>query len=250
MEEPVIIERNPIHGRFKGASWYGHPQSIIIGGAGGIGSWLTFLLARQGHDLNVFDFDTVSELNIGGQLYPVSQIGEFKVKALNKFCEDFAAHSISQYNEKFTNESFAGKVMVSAFDNMEARKVMFNSWLEYYKDVIASEEATLGVDSSTGMAENKEFIFIDGRLNAETAEFFCVTDLASAERWLQTWFPDEKVEDAPCTFKATSHCAALLASMMVGAINNFVANRRADDMRSVPFKTSIWLPTMTITSED
>ncbi len=246
MEEAPIIERNPIHGRFKGASWYGHPQSIIIGGAGGIGSWLTFLLARQGHDLNVFDFDDVSELNIGGQLYSNAQIGTSKVASINKICEEFAGHSISQYNEKFTTESFAGKVMVAAFDNMEARKIMFEAWLSYYNEVKASEEE----NEDNNFGESKEFIFIDGRLNAETAEFFCVTDRKSAERWLETWFPDEKVEDAPCTFKATSHCASLLASMIVGALNNFVANRVADEMRSVPFKTSIWLPTMTIISED
>lgn len=203
-----------------------------MGGAGGIGSWLTLLLARQGHEIHVYDHDIVSEVNLGGQLFGSGDVGEAKVDSIRRTCDGLADHSISTYQERFTKDSPAAPVMFSCFDNMESRKVMFESWKE---SKIYQAGASL---------------FIDGRLNAETAEMFCVYDEATSSRWLATWFEDSKVEDAPCTFKATSHCAAILAGLMVAALNNFTANRYAEEQRSVPFSTSIWLPTMTITSEE
>lgn len=222
--EDEIKERNSIHGRFKGASWYPYPQSIIVGGAGGIGSWLTLFLARQGHDIHLFDDDVISVENIGGQLYGITATGEKKVEELRDTCSHLADHEISTYDEKFTSESAASPVMFSCFDNMKARMDMFLKW-----------------------APGR--LFIDGRLNAETAEMFCVYDERTAKLWKESWFSDEMVPDAPCTFKATSHCAAILAGLMVAALNNYTANMHAGEERDVPFKTSIWLPTMQIVTE-
>lgn len=233
-QENIVSERDPIHGRFSGASWYNHPVTAIVGGAGGIGSWLTLFLARQGHDIHVFDFDTVEEHNIGGQIYELTQVGSAKVDALNTICQQLANCPISVYNERYDENSMSGPYLFSCFDNMEARMAMFRNW------ALISQEANW----------EGEWLFIDGRLNAETAEFFCVHNRETADKWLKTWFPDSKVEDAPCTYKATSHCAAILAGMMTGALNNFVANMQEGEQREVPFRTSIWLPTMTVISEN
>lgn len=237
-EQLSETEENPVHSRFSGASWYRHPVSAIIGGAGGIGSWLTLFLARQGHDLHVYDFDNVEQHNIGGQLYNVDSILQSKVDAISEICRVFAGHRVSTYNEKYGKDSIADSVMFSCFDNMEARQVMFDNWIAAQRERLPS-----------GMPLQKDCIFIDGRLNAETAEFFCVTDEESAQKWRESWFPDFKVEDAPCAYKATSHCAAILAGMMTAALNNFIANQKEGEQREIPFKTSIWLPTMMVLSE-
>ena len=224
------------HSRFKGASWYKHPQDIVIGGAGGIGSWLSLMLARAGHSLYVYDFDTLEEHNIGGQLYLGNHVGETKMEALSATIAALSDESISTYPEKYTKDNgLTSNVMFACFDNMESRKVMFEKWCR---------ENLSSVDTPANP------IFFDGRLNMETAEIFCVTDKKSADKWLSEWFSDEKVEDAPCTFKATSHCAAILAGMMVSCLNNFISNRFEDEERSVPYKTSIWLPTMMVKTEE
>ena len=49
--------------RFKGASWF--PQGnerVLVGGCGGIGSWLTFFLARIGYLPAVYDFDEIDSI--------------------------------------------------------------------------------------------------------------------------------------------------------------------------------------------
>lgn len=231
------LERSALHSRFAGAGWYKHPISAVVGGAGGIGSWLTLFLARQGHDIHVFDFDVVEDHNIGGQIYALSQVGLSKVKALKDICEQLCDHNISFYNEKYIEDSIAGNIMFSCFDNMDARKIMFTNWYNTWKQAVAE-------------GDTEPWMFIDGRLNAETAEFFCVTSEETAQKWLESWFPDDKVEDAPCTYKATSHCAAILAGMMVGAVNNLVANVKEGEQRSVPFHTQVWLPSMMVKTED
>ncbi|MHA1199668.1 MAG: hypothetical protein ACTSQF_10110, partial [Candidatus Heimdallarchaeaceae archaeon] len=59
--------------RFRDASWFGNVETlttpIVVGGAGGIGSWLTFFLARMlsNNYIFLYDFDTVEEVNMAGQ---------------------------------------------------------------------------------------------------------------------------------------------------------------------------------------
>lgn len=221
METQPIMERSTFHARFSRAPWYKFPQTIIVGGAGGIGSWLTLLLARQGHDIYVYDHDRIEAENLGGQLYGIEDVGEGKAEIISRLCGQFCETDVSWEHGRFTSDSPAAPVMFSCFDNMDSRMVMFEKW----------EPGRL---------------FIDGRLNAETAQMLCVYDEQTAKLWKDSWFEDAKVPDAPCTFKATSHCAAILAGLMTAAMNNWTANVYANEQRSVPFLTSIWLPTMTI----
>lgn len=132
----------------------------------------------------------------------------------------------------YDKDSPASNIMFACFDNMQARKLMFMKWDNYRHE----------------NPEEGPFIFIDGRLEAETAYFYCVTDDKSAAQWLLEWFPDSNVEDALCTFKATSHCAAILAGLMNAAFNNWVSPK--EEGRSVPFKTMIYLPSMIIESKE
>lgn len=125
-----MIERNKIHARFKDAQWY-KPQDIIVGGVGGIGSWLSFLLSRADHSLYLYDFDTVDLENIGGQLYGIEHVGKKKTEAMKdiiaKFSDNFSVETFDRYVE----ESMVGNIVFSCFDNMAARKLMVNKWYNY-----------------------------------------------------------------------------------------------------------------------
>lgn len=56
--------------RFKDAPWFPKEETnVVIGGAGGIGSWLSLLISRAGFFPIVYDFDILEEHNLAGQLY-------------------------------------------------------------------------------------------------------------------------------------------------------------------------------------
>jgi tRNA A37 threonylcarbamoyladenosine dehydratase len=69
--------------RFKDAPWFLteteklSTPSILIGGAGGIGSWTTLFLTRAGYPVCVVDFDTLEDVNLGGQFFLKEDIGLF-----------------------------------------------------------------------------------------------------------------------------------------------------------------------------
>lgn len=205
------------HGRFKDLEWYGNPEDIIVGGAGGIGSWLILFLSRIGHNLYVFDFDTIDGTNFGGQLYPTSHLGKGKVESIKQTVRNFCGEDLVESMGKYDEGSMVSEIMFSSFDNMEARKTMFDKWKT--------------------LPEKR--VFIDGRMQAEYFEVYAVTP-DRVEEYEATLFHDDEVEDLPCSAKSTTHCGAMCASTMVSMFNNFITNE-IDNSRELPFKYSISL---------
>ena len=206
--------------RFRDASWFEKLDKyvipIIIGGAGGIGSWLALFLSRMLPPTSyiiLYDFDKVEEVNMAGQLFRIQDIGLPKVHAIQNIVLDFSGYGkLTTMNERYDKESLKSPVMFSAFDNMVARKDMFENWLE---------EAHEYPDS----------IFIDGRLNAEQFQVFYVT-LENALKYKNTHlFDDSEVEDVNCSYKQTTHFAAAIAAKMVQGFTGFL-----DETYELPFK--------------
>lgn len=227
-----------IRDRFKDAPWFPKGNlSILVGGAGGIGSWTTILLSRIGYEPVVFDFDIIEEHNIGGQLYPKSKINQYKVEALNELSIDFCNKTITHFKEKIDSNSLTSRIAISAFDNMKARSDMFESW-----------DAVYGEDPGA--------IFIDGRLNAEQMQIFCIRGGKSRRRVINRedyrndhLFNDADIEDEACTMKQTSHAAAMIASHMVGFLTNHITNVvERQELRTVPFYWEYFIP-MHLTTE-
>ena len=210
--------------RFKDAPWFTNKEvTCVVGGAGGISSWLTVMLARAGFQLIVYDFDTIEEHNMAGQLYDSKSIGKLKVEALSDIVYNFTSTAINAMAEKYDSDSIKHKYMFSGFDNMQARKDMFNNFIIYVNSL-----------KEDGGSETP--IFIDGRLSAEQLQIFCVTP-DKIEEYKKHLFNDDEVEDAPCTFKQTSHAAAMIASHMVGFFTNHYTNNVIGEIvRDVPFK--------------
>ena len=212
--------------RFSDATWAKTNHLITIGGVGGIGSWLALDLARGGqHELFLYDDDTVEATNLAGQFYGMYDIDNSKVNSIrrniNTFC-DSPGHNGNKptsptttvYNEKYTEDSPTTPVMFSCFDNMKARKIMFENWL---KD------------------PDKE-IFIDGRMIMEMGEIYTVINTAeSIAKYRETLFDDDDVPPLACSSKATTHNGAIIAGYMISILNNYTANKIMNiDMRSVP----------------
>lgn len=201
--------------RFNSAIWYDKVKTLCVtlAGVGGIGSYIGFLLSRlQIRHFTIYDPDMVEAVNISGQMYPISSIGEYKVDALAKIIRDFSDfHNYSVRNGRFTEESSANPIMICGFDNMEARKVFFNRWKQY---VLATNEP-------------EKCLFIDGRLAAEEFQILAIqgTDRRAIQEYEEKWlFSDEEAETTVCSYKQTTFMANMIASMMVNIFVNFAAN--------------------------
>lgn len=206
--------------RFRDASWFEKIENyeipVIIGGAGGIGSWLTLLLSRVGKfPIMVYDFDNIEEVNLAGQLYELHQINRGKASAVCEIAQRFSGRwNVSGIDEKYNQNSLVSPIMFSAFDNMKARKDMFENWK---KEALANPQT--------------ESLFIDGRLLAEQFQVFIVTPerIPLYEKHL---FDDKEVPNESCSYKQTSHFAAAIAAKMVQGFTNWFAGDEAD----IPFK--------------
>lgn len=213
------------YNRFKDAPWFPKEnETVMVGGAGGISSWLTLFLARAGFKPIVYDFDIIEEHNTGGQLFRLSDVGKHKVSALSEIIKEFANDSMSGFNNKIDENSPTHYFMFSGFDNMLARKNMFENWKRSIENCAVTP------------------ILIDGRLEMEQLQIFCVTP-DRIEDYEKTLFTDEEVEDAPCTMKQTSHAAAMIATLMTAFFTNHMTNiYEREVVRDVPFYHEFFIP--------
>lgn len=217
---------NPQVNRFKDAPWFNETaERVIVGGAGGIGSWLAFFLVRAGFEPIVYDFDKVEEHNLGGQLFRQKDVGRFKVQATSDIIKLFSNKDISGFTNSIDLNTPHHHFVFSAFDNMKARRDLFEVWKK----------------SHTGTSVTP--LLIDGRLTMEQIQILCVTP-ESMDKYEQEYlFDDADVEDAPCTLRSTTHSAALIASLMTGFFTNHISNINERKLvRVVPFYYEFFIP--------
>jgi molybdopterin/thiamine biosynthesis adenylyltransferase len=214
--------------RFKDAEWFGD-KTVLIGGCGGIGSWLSLFLSRAGFTEVIYDDDKVEEHNIGGQLYGIKNVGSTKVDAIAEIIYQFTGdRRLHVFCSRMNKTSPTNNYVFAAFDNMKARKELFENWLESYE-------------------HEKDAVFIDGRLTAESFQIFIAkgNNPTSIQEYKNSLFDDSEVEDEPCTLKQTTHMAAMIASYMTGLFTNFIVNIKEDmEVRQVPNLHTFYLPNL------
>ena len=230
--QKIPVEENESTSRFSSAIWYEkiQQQTVILAGLGGIGSYVIFLLSRM-HPASVFiyDDDVVETANLSGQMFTSRDVGSLKTTAAIGMAKSFSNYgSIFATEHRFTSNSQAGDIMICGFDNMEARKTFFYRWQRHVQ----------GYRNDTDRAK---CLLIDGRLAAESFQVFCIKgdDSEAMKHYAEQWlFDDEEAEETICSYKQTSFCANMIASVMVNCFVNFIANQ-CDPLipRDVPFFT-------------
>jgi hypothetical protein len=111
-----------------------------------------------------------------------------------------------------TNEQMP--ITIMGFDNMEARKLIFNNW----------------------KANSAREILIDGRLRANYYEIFVVRK-GSESRYEETLFSDSEVTPAPCTFKQTAYFGMLIGAKITQVLVNYLSNKYyGEEVNVIPFK--------------
>lgn len=210
-------EPNLSYSRFKDLPWF-KPISesyISVFGQGGIGSWLTFFLARTGASIFTFDFDTVEEVNIAGQMYGKNHLTKPKVEAMEEVISYLCGEQkVTPHNLKVSEKDTPDDLWIQrmsmcsvvcvTFDSIAARKIVYQMWLKY------------GQEGS---------IFVDGRMQAQGGQVFLVErNSESCKKYESTFFDDSEIPELPCTARATSHCGALTATLMTSQITNWFNN--------------------------
>ena len=213
---PTLL-MNDATSRFSGTEWFNEiqKQKVIIAGMGGIGSNLAFQVARMNPEaMFLYDNDTVETVNMSGQLFSRNDIGRTKVDAVAEKISSFTTtQHVYALNERYTSVSERGDIMMCGFDNMAARRVFFEAWLEYIES--KSEE------------EKKHCLFLDGRLSIDTLQIFCITgnDIYNIKRYAEKHlFSDSEADETVCSMKQTTYLACMIGSLMTNLFTNFVAN--------------------------
>ena len=237
--ETLLVDKTT--SRFSSAIWYENIQkkTIILAGVGGIGSWIALLLARmKPASMFIYDDDTVEAGNMSGQLYSQSDLGNYKVSALTSMIRNYADYnSVFAINERFTIESAASDIMICGFDNMAARRIFFEKWVDHVQ--------------SKPEEERKNCLFIDGRLAAEEFQILCIMgdDNYNINRYNTEYlFFDTEADETVCSYKQTTFCANMIASYIVNLFVNFCANE-VGAYRSLPFLTTYNAETMYLKTE-
>ena len=214
--------------RFKDAPWFAKAQyqRILMVGQGGIGSWPAVLLGKLGVHIILMDSDFFELHNIAGQLCSMESVKrrESKVYAVSRMVSEVTSTYVSSYNRRWSPGGGIEKIVIAAVDNMTTRKELYLEWkqtVEKFSD-----------------AERKEWLFLDGRLAAESYQLLTIRgDNPNAmERYEKEFlFSDEEADNTVCSYKQTAFMACILAGRIVNQYVNFCNNLVSEFPRPIPF---------------
>lgn len=148
----------------------GHKLKVALVGVGGTGSQVAAILARMhialvalghpGFEVTVFDFDTVSESNIGRQLFSPTEIGLNKAFATVSKINRFFGLDWKSIPQAYGSRTFYqdGKsedqnIVISCVDTVSARKKIHST--------VASVRARNNRDSDRIYYDNYPLIWLD-----------------------------------------------------------------------------------------
>lgn len=239
LPENKEVDINTNRARFSAAVWADKVQekTIMFAGLGGIGSWSTLMLSRlQPKKLILFDGDSVDGSNLGGQLFSKADVGSAKTTAMSNIIHNYSNYySIFAYNERITEQTEATDIMMSGFDNMDARKVYFKLWKMHVR--------------SKPLEERAKCLYIDGRMSVEYFQVFCLKgddDYGIRKYEKYHLFDSSEAEHEVCSLKQTSHIANMIGSVITNLFSNFVANEVVPFLRDLPEYTEFNADSMTL----
>jgi molybdopterin/thiamine biosynthesis adenylyltransferase len=154
----------------------------------------------------LYDFDKVEIENVGVSHYVIKDIGDKKVKALQRHLLDINEYAevravdnrferLSRYSEK--------DIVILGFDNMTSR-------LEAVENVIKNGP--------------KPYLLIDGRMGSEHYQQYTFLSPTVAQ-YKKTWYSDDKGSPEPCNAKATSYCSNMSGSIIANTVTKAVTNK-------------------------
>ena len=178
---------------------------VTVIGAGAVGSFTAFTLAKMGVGrIVVYDDDTVTEHNLPNQLFRIEDIGREKVHALAEIVREFHSVEIEAVAEKYVDQPLSGIVII-AVDSMDTR-------LKIWEHV----RYNLRIE-----------LFIDSRMGAEVGRVITIRpadpdDVALYESTLHT---SAEAFQARCTEKAVIYTVLGIASAISGTVKRHLVHQ-------------------------
>lgn len=190
-------------------------HSIVMVGAGGIGSPTVLALAKMGaRHIDVIDFDTIEEHNIPNQFYPTSAIGKSKVETLAEVVQQFTDTEICTYKKKIEKpediqsivEANTNNIVIAGPDNIDARKTTF-----------------------AGITKNKNVkAYIDCRVTYPFLSLQVINPQSDAdiERYMKTTnFEQKDAIPGKCTAQATIYTSFIAASFIAMCVREIISSK-------------------------
>jgi len=171
-------ENNEYFARFKDTEWCIQDLPVLVVGLGGVGSWLSLFLVKQGYKVQGWDFDNVDVYNVSTQFYSSSDVDNTKSDSLKTNIEtvsgSWSENQFIPYYDKFeSNIEKVYPITVSCVDSFKGRKSIFDCWLKYYNMM---KEDSFEFESRKNIYDYKidDFLFIDTRMSAEKLWIYAV----------------------------------------------------------------------------
>ena len=167
--------------------------SVSIIGVGAIGRQVGLQLAAMGVGaVQLIDFDTVEEVNLGPQAYLQDDVGRPKVQATADVMQQLNHQlAVDEVNRRFARSMEVHPIIFCCVDAIEVRRHIWSA------------------------VNERIDCFIDGRMAAEVLRVISVVDLMSADDYPKTLFAAEQAYRSGCTAQSTVYCANIAAGVMV-----------------------------------
>ena len=195
-------------------------------GCGAIGSSAAIQLCRMGGEVfTLYDYDKVEVPNIGVSQYNLSDIGKYKVNALELHLHNINPNALVYTNqEKFSSYNPTGDnrdIIVLGFDSMESR-------LEAV-EIICNKQIP---------EEYRPQYIIDGRMGAEHYQQYIINK-PTVSKYKKHWYTDDSGSPEPCNAKATSYCSNMSGSFIANAVRKIVMGQPYNEKFSFNFPTML-----------
>lgn len=196
--------------------------TILVAGAGMVGSWAALALVRAGAAVHVWDDDEVETHNVGVQAYDGRHVGMPKIDALSSLAGDpeiighvgrFPDPNLDSYEDMQPAEN---TVVVCAVDSMAGRREI----AEWSRD-------------------NRVGLFIETGVQAELVVVKTAISAEDYERYLTTLPTDDQVEEPQCGLKGTAYAGMCLAAQIVPLVNGWCKGDTLPPIRM--FHTGHWM---------
>lgn len=175
-------------------------SSVSIVGVGAIGRQVAMQLAAVGVPrIQLIDFDTVEDVNLGPQGWNAGDVGKAKVEACAAQCRLINPEiQVDVVNGRYSAALELNSTIIACVDSIDVRRLIWEH-----------------------LADRAWELFIDGRMAVRTIRTVVATP-AEKDHYPDTLFREDEAVPMACTAKATVFTSNIAAGMIVNQYSKFL----------------------------